>query len=124
MRRDKANELPWRCDLGFLPEFRKMLRNSGAATHFAVFLQDRSRHVKVRRFGNGDQGNSALEGCGNQYVCVDYQTKGKHPLFGFRDREALMIWSISRELILLVPLRSDSSPITRNSSGSGTASFT
>ena len=44
--------------------------------------------------------------------------------FGFWDREDLMIWSIWREVNVLVPFRSDSSPMTLRTSGSGAASLT
>jgi hypothetical protein len=73
----------------------------------------------VRRFGNGDPENSAAGAQFgwraaeiNTFVSI-YQTMGKHYLFGLCDREALMIWSISRELILLVPFGSYS--FTNNS---------
>jgi hypothetical protein len=37
--------------------------------------------------------------------------------FGFWNREVLMIWSIWREVNVLVPFRSDPSPMTLKTSG-------
>src|ERR1700730_890015 len=104
------------------PQFR-------AGKHFAVFLQDGPGDIQAGRLGNAKQQDSALQpgrpgGSRNQHIRVDDQTQGKHYRFGFREREALMIWSIWRELKVLVPLRSDSSPSTRKTSGSGAASLT
>jgi hypothetical protein len=104
------------------PQFR-------TAEYFAVFVQDRSRDIKSRRFGNREQEDRALEssrlnGGGNQHICVDYKAKRKHYRFGFRNREALMILSIWRDVNVLVPLRSESSPMTLNTSGSGAANLT
>ena len=44
-----------------------------------------------------------------------------HPRLRFSARAALISWSMSREVSLSVPLRFDSSPIMRSTSGSGAA---
>lgn len=101
----------------------------GAAKHIAVFLQDGAGHIETSRFGNGQEEDCARQprrsdSSGNQDVCVNYQTEGKHHRFDFRDRDILIIWSIRREVNVLVPFRSDSSPMTLKTSGSGAASLT
>ncbi len=65
-----------------------------------------------------------LNSRGNQDICIDYETERKHYRFGFWDREVAMIWSIWREVNVLVPFRSDSSPMILKTSGSGAASLT
>jgi hypothetical protein len=60
---------------------------------------------------------------GNQSICINYKTERKHYRFGFRHRETLMIWSIWREVNVLVPFPSDSSPMTLKTSSSGAANF-
>jgi hypothetical protein len=109
----------------------KALANAklAAAKHIGVFLKDGRRYVEARWFGNSQEEDCALKArrfynSGNQDVCIDHQTEGNHQRFGFWDREALMIWSMQREVNLLVPLRSDCSPITLKTSGSGAASRT
>ncbi len=57
-------------------------------------------------------------------VGINNKPERDHPRLGFCARAALMTWSIWRELSLSVPLRCDSSPITRSTSGSGAASRT
>ncbi|SRR5260370_30161517 len=100
-----------------------------AGKHLAVFLQDVTGYIQTGRFGNGKQQHGALQagwldGSGNQYIGVDYQTERKHYRFGFCEREALMILSIRREVSALVPFFSASSPRTLKTSGSGAASLT
>jgi len=63
------------------PEFRP-------GKYLTVFLQDGTGDIQAGRFGNGEQQNRALQpgwldGGGNQYIGVDYQTEGKHYRFGF-----------------------------------------
>jgi hypothetical protein len=99
------------------------------AEHFAVLLQDRPGHVKACWSAQGKQQNGALQpgrldGSGDYYIRVDYQTEGKHYRCGFRERDALMIRSIWREVNALVRFRSASSPMILNTSGSGAASLT
>lgn len=100
-----------------------------ACQHFGVFLKDSTGNVEARRPGKSQQNNCALQpggsdGSGNQYIRIDYQTERDHYRFGFREREALMIWSIWREVSVFVRFRTDASPMAFNTSGSGAASLT
>jgi hypothetical protein len=61
---------------------------------------------------------------GRWCLSLSARTKRNHPRFGLCARAAVMIWSIRRDVSLSVPLRRDSSAITRSPSGSGTASRT
>jgi len=101
----------------------------GTGKYLAVFLKDGLRDIQAGRFRNGNQENSALQPGGlycsrNQNICIDHQTEGKHYYFDFWERAFLMILSISREFNALVRFRSDSSPRSLKTSGSGAASLT
>src|ERR1700674_3967611 len=101
----------------------------GTGKHLAVFLKDGVRDIQAGRLRNGNQENSALQPGGlycsrNQNICIDHQTEGKHYCFDFWERAFLIILSISREFNALVRFRSDSSPRSLKTSGSGAASLT
>ena len=101
----------------------------GTGKHLAVFLKDGMRDIQARWLRNGDQEDSTLQPGGlycsrNQNICIDYQTEGKHYCFDFWERAFLIILSISREFNALVRFRSDSSPRSLKTSGSGAASLT
>jgi len=61
---------------------------------------------------------------GNQNICIDHHTEGKHYCFDFWERAFFMSLSISREFNALVRFRSDSLPKSLKTSGSGAASLT
>ena len=101
----------------------------GAGKHLAVFLKDGMRDIKAGWLRNGNQQDSTLQPGGlycsrNQNICIDHQTEGKHYCFDFWERTFLMNLSISREFNALVRFRSDSSPRSLKTSGSGAASLT
>ncbi len=101
----------------------------GAGKHFTVFRKDGMRDIEASRLRNGNQENSTLQPGGlycsrNQNICIDHQAEGKHYCFDFRERAFLIILSISREFNALVRFRSDSSPRSFKTSGSGAASLT
>src|SRR5450755_4965791 len=98
----------------------------GAREHFPVFGNNSGGNVQPGRFGDRKQEDGALEsvrfeGRRDDNICVDHQPERDHPRLVFSARAALMAWSICREVSLSVPLRCDSSPITRSTSGSGAA---
>src|SRR6266436_6344479 len=101
----------------------------GTGKHLAVFLKDGMRDIEAGRLRNSNQENSTLQPGGlycsrNQNICIDHQTDGKHYCFDLWERAFLIILSISRELNALVRFRSDSSPRSLKTSGSGAASLT
>ena len=101
----------------------------GTGKHLAVFLKDGVREIQACLLRNGNQKNSALQPgwlyCSrNQNICIDHQAEGKHYCFDFWERAFLIILSISREFNALVRFRSDSSPRSLKTSGSGAASLT
>src|ERR1700677_1759023 len=104
------------------PEFRP-------GKHLPVLLQNWTRNVETGRFSRSQQKDGPLQpcwlqSCRNQYIRVDHQAQRQHHRFFFRARAALMTRSISLDVTLLVPLCSASSPMMRNTSGSGAASRT
>src|SRR6266404_2558784 len=101
----------------------------GTGKHLTVFLKDGMRDIQAGRLRNGNQENSTLQPgwlyCSrNQNICIDHQTERKHYYFDFWERAFLIILSISREFNALVRFRSDSSPRSLKTSGSGAASLT
>jgi hypothetical protein len=101
----------------------------GTGKHLAVFLKDGMRDIQAGWLRNGNQEDSTLQPGGlycsrNQNICIDHQTEGKHYCFDFWERAFRMILSILREFNALVRFRSDSSPRSLKTSGSGAASLT
>ena len=97
-----------------------------AREHFAVFGNDGLGNLEPSRFGDRQNEDSTLEAVWFQSrrdhdVRVDDQPERDHPRLDLAARAVLMTWSICREVSLSVPLRFDSWPITRSTSGSGAA---
>jgi len=97
--------------------------------HLTVFLKDGVRDIQAGRLRNGNQEDSALQPGGlycsrNQNICIDHQAEGKHYSFDLWERAFLIILSISRAFNPLVRFRSDSSPRSLKTKGSGAASLT
>lgn len=97
-----------------------------ACEHFPIFVHNRFADVEPGRFGDRQQEDGTLEAvrferCRNYNVGVDHQPERDHPRLRLAARAALISSSICRDVSLSVPLRRDSSPITRRTSGSGAA---
>src|SRR5258708_5831385 len=94
--------------------------------HFLVFREDGGGNVQPGGLGDRKKEDSTLEpvrfqGSRDDDVGINDEPKRDHPRFGFCARVALTTWSICRDVILSVPLRCDSSPSARSTSGSGAA---
>jgi hypothetical protein len=92
-------------------------RMGGVTYRRAGFVMARSRVVRCSPSGLSAADTTML-------VSRTRRSGSIYRFFFFSVRYSLTIWSIWRGVSLLVPLRFDSSPMTRSTSGSGAASFT
>lgn len=113
-------------------ELQKLLLNAFADAQFrarqyiAILRQDRIGYIESGGLDGGEQKYGPLQSIGFQRsryedIGIKHQPEREH--YGFRRsaRAALMTWSIWREVRVSVPLRTDSSPKTLKTSGSGAA---